>query len=73
MAANDPAIGVRIRARRVARRVTQFALADALGITSEQLRQYETGRSSISARRLQQIAKLLGAPVTAFTSPDSKA
>lgn len=73
MTADDLAIGARIRARRTARRITQFALADALGITFEQLRQYETGCSPISARRLQQIAKLLRAPVTAFTGPDSNA
>jgi len=67
------AIGRRIRAERAARRMTQLALADALGITFEQLRKYETGRSAISARRLQQIAKLLRVPATAFTSPDSRA
>ena len=71
--ADDAAIGARIRAQRNARRVTQLALAEALGITFEQLRKYETGRSPISARRLQQIASLLDVPVTAFTSPDSKA
>src|SRR5436190_8598781 len=71
--ADDPAIGARIRAERAARRMTQFALADALGITFEQLRKYETGRSPISARRLQQIASELDVPVAAFTGADSKA
>lgn len=71
--ANDPAIGARVRAQRNARRITQFALADALGITYEQLRKYETGRSPISARRLQQVATLLDVPVAAFTCLDSKA
>jgi transcriptional regulator with XRE-family HTH domain len=70
--ANDPAIGARIRAERAARRMTQFALADALGITFEQLRKYETGRSPISARRLQQIASELDVPVAAFTGPNGK-
>jgi len=52
--------------------MTQFALADALGITFEQLRKYETGRSPISARRLQQIASELDLPVAAFTRPNGK-
>jgi transcriptional regulator with XRE-family HTH domain len=72
MTAADTAIGRRIRAERAARRMTQLALADALGITFEQLRKYETGRSRISARRLQQIASLLGVPVTALSDPDGK-
>src|SRR2546423_15163132 len=71
--ANDPAIGARIRAERAARRMTQFAFADALGITFEQLRKYETGRSPISARRLQQIASKLDVPVAALTGPNGKA
>src|SRR5436305_13839225 len=71
--ANNAAIGARIRAERAARRMTQFALADALGITFDQLRKYETGRSPISARRLQQIASELDVPVAAFTGADSKA
>src|SRR5256885_370074 len=70
--ANDPAIGARIRAERAARRMTQFALADALGITFDQLRKYETGRSSITARRLQQIASELDVPVATFTGPNGK-
>lgn len=71
--ASEAAIGARIRAERAARKITQFALADALGITFEQLRSHETGRSPISARRLQQIAKLLSIPVTALYASDGKA
>src|SRR5436853_5995935 len=71
--ADHTAIGSRIRAERAARRMTQFALADALGITFEQLRKHETGRSPISARRLQQIASELDVPVAAFTGAGSKA
>src|SRR3954454_24222506 len=70
--ADGPAIGARIRAERAARRMTQFALADALGVTFEQLRKYETGRSPISARRLQQIASELDVPVAAFTGQNGK-
>lgn len=73
MTASDPAIGARIRAQRNARRMTQFALADALGITCEQLRKYETGRCPIGAHRLQQIATVFDVPVAAFTNPDRKA
>src|SRR3954452_2153892 len=68
--ADDPAVGTRIRARRRAQKVTQLALAEALGITFGQLRQYEKGRDPIGARRLQQIASLLNVPVPALSSPD---
>jgi transcriptional regulator with XRE-family HTH domain len=71
--ASAAAIGARIRAQRAARKMTQFALADALGITFEQLRKYETGRSPIGARRLQQIATQLGVSVAAFTGPEKAA
>src|SRR3954463_2839828 len=71
--AEDTAIGARIRARRRAQKVTQLALAEALGITFGQLRQYEKGRDPIGARRLQQIASLLNVPVPALCGPSGTA
>jgi len=53
--------------------MTQFALADALGITFQQLQKYEKGRNRISARRLQEIARIFGLPVSAFYASDSAA
>ena len=44
--------------------MTQLALAEALGITFDQLQQYQTGRHRISARGLQKIASILGIPVS---------
>jgi transcriptional regulator with XRE-family HTH domain len=67
----DTAIGARIRAQRLARRITQIMLADALGITFQQLQKYETRRNRISARRLRDIATILHAPVTALFGSDS--
>jgi len=67
-AADDP--GPRIRAKRRARKVTQFALAEALGITFQQLQMHEQGRSPISARRLQEIATVLRVPSRALTGAD---
>jgi transcriptional regulator with XRE-family HTH domain len=64
--AADTAIGARIRAQRLARKMTQIALADALGITFQQLQKYEKGRNRVGAGRLQEIATLLGVPVTAL-------
>ncbi len=72
-AADDSAIGARIRAQRRARKITQLALAEALGITFEQLRKHEKGRSRVSARRSHEIATVLRVPVTALSGPDSKA
>ena len=69
-AADDP--GPRIRAKRRARKVTQFALAEALGITFQQLQMHEQGRSPISARRLQEIATVLSVPVATLHEADRK-
>ncbi|MEA2879880.1 MAG: hypothetical protein QOF14_5076 [Hyphomicrobiales bacterium] len=71
--ADDTAIGARIRARRLARKMTQIALADALGITFQQLQKYETGKNRVSAGRLQQLAEVFGVPVNAlFGSPSQR-
>jgi transcriptional regulator with XRE-family HTH domain len=59
--------------RRRARTVTQLALAEALGITFDQLRQHGKGRNGLSARRLQQIVSLLDVPAAALSGSDSKA
>jgi transcriptional regulator with XRE-family HTH domain len=71
--AADTAIGARIRAQRLARKMTQMALADALGITFQQLQKYETGKNRVSAGRLQRLAEVFGVPVNAlFGSPSQR-
>ena len=46
--------------------MSQSQLADALGITFQQIQKYEKGINRISAGRLFEIANLLGVPITFF-------
>jgi transcriptional regulator with XRE-family HTH domain len=59
----DVEVGVRIRERRPAFGMTQRALAAALGITVQQLRRYEIGRTPVSAATLVRTAVTLRATV----------
>ncbi|MFY9291645.1 MAG: helix-turn-helix transcriptional regulator [Methylorubrum rhodinum] len=63
---NDRLIGRRIVALRTARRVTQVALAKAIGVTPAQLYKYEAGKNRVGAARLREIAAFLGVPVSTF-------
>ncbi len=62
----DRLVGQRIRARRLARGITQQGLAKALGISYQQVQKYENGTNRISAGRLFVLARLLGADVAEF-------
>ncbi|WEX79332.1 helix-turn-helix transcriptional regulator (plasmid) [Sinorhizobium numidicum] len=62
----DIHVGRRIRMRRVWIQVTQVALAEAIGVTFQQLQKYEKGTNRVGASRLQQIADALDAPVSYF-------
>lgn len=55
----DRQVGERIRRRRILLGLTQDQLADALGISYQQIQKYETGANRISAGRLAQIAEVL--------------
>jgi len=72
MSASDDAIainiyiGQRLRTRRKAMNIRQKALADALGISYQQLQKYENGKNRISAAKLWIIANQLGVPVSWF-------
>jgi transcriptional regulator with XRE-family HTH domain len=59
-------IGSRIRTRRTLMRMSQQKLAEAIGLTFQQVQKYETGANSVSAARLHQIAEILDAPVSFF-------
>lgn len=70
----DRRVGERIRRRRVLLGVTQDQLADALGISYQQIQKYETGANRVSAGRLAQIAEVLEVqPGWFFGSPDTVA
>lgn len=62
----DIAIGRRIRIQRTLRNVTQTQLANAIGITFQQVQKYEHGTNRISAGKLLQIAHFLVVPVSVF-------
>lgn len=56
----DQEIGLRIRSRRLDLRLSQVALADAIGVTFQQVQKYEKGQNRISAAMLIKIASVLG-------------
>jgi transcriptional regulator with XRE-family HTH domain len=59
-------IGRKIRALRLQRGMSQSALAEAIGLTFQQVQKYEKGANRVSAGRLQKIADVLSVPVTFF-------
>jgi transcriptional regulator with XRE-family HTH domain len=62
----DVEVGRRIRLRRSLLGLSQSALADALGVTFQQVQKYEKGVNRVGASRLQAIAQFLGTPVSSF-------
>src|SRR3954447_5487878 len=62
----DRSMGNRLRLRRKVLGLSQEKLAQALGITFQQVQKYEKGANRISASRLQDIAKILEVPVVFF-------
>ena len=59
-------IGAAIRAARLAAGMTQANLANALGISYQQVQNYERGSVRIAASTLGAIARLLDTPVSDF-------
>jgi len=62
----DTHIGARVRMRRLLLGMSQEELADALGITCQQLQQYENGTDRITADRLYDVAQALQVRLTFF-------
>jgi transcriptional regulator with XRE-family HTH domain len=62
----DVHVGKRIRMRRLLIDMTQDTLADALGLTYQQVQKYEAGANRVSASRLLAMADILGAPISFF-------
>jgi transcriptional regulator with XRE-family HTH domain len=60
----DQHVGTRVRMRRLQLGMSQTTLADALGLTFQQVQKYEKGANRISASRLQQISNILQAPMS---------
>nr|WP_315054367.1 helix-turn-helix transcriptional regulator [uncultured Brevundimonas sp.] len=55
----DVELGTRVKARRLAVRVTQAELAQQIGVTFQQVQKYERGQNRISASMLARIAAVL--------------
>lgn len=62
----DIHVGSRVRMRRLMLDMSQTNLADAIGITFQQVQKYEKGTNRISASRLQHISTILQVPVPFF-------
>ena len=62
----DVHVGQRLRLRRKRLSISQEKLADALGLTFQQVQKYERGFNRISASKLFEAARFLQAPVTYF-------
>jgi transcriptional regulator with XRE-family HTH domain len=62
----DLYVGKQIKALRAERDVSQTALADAVGVTFQQIQKYEKGSNRISASRLHEIAVALDKPIAWF-------
>ena len=62
----DVHVGKRIRMRRSLLGVSQEKLAEAVGITFQQIQKYERGVNRVSASRLFHIGEVLDAPVSYF-------
>ncbi len=62
----DHHVGRRIRERRNASGMSQEKLADALGITHQQIYKYEVGTDRVAASRLWDIAKAFEVDVGYF-------
>jgi transcriptional regulator with XRE-family HTH domain len=66
----DIEIGRRVRALRVARRMSQAELGARLGITFQQIQKYERGANRVSAGRLQYIAQVFAVPMSSLLGAD---
>src|SRR5262247_2478593 len=62
----DRIVGRNIRICRLQKRLTQTELADALGLTFQQVQNYEKGTNRVGSGRLLRIATFLDVPVTAL-------
>jgi transcriptional regulator with XRE-family HTH domain len=62
----DQLVGRNIRVYRMSKGFSQTRLADALGITFQQVQKYEKGVNRIASGRLARISRLLRVPLETF-------
>ncbi|MFL6799066.1 MAG: helix-turn-helix domain-containing protein [Xanthobacteraceae bacterium] len=63
---HDREIGRRLKMRRLHVGMSQGKLADALGLTFQQIQKYEKGVNRVGGGRLQEVARILDVPVSFF-------
>jgi transcriptional regulator with XRE-family HTH domain len=68
----DRVIGAKLRLRRGELGITQTQLANAIGVTFQQVQKYEQGTNRIGGSRLAGIAKALDVPVSYFFDQSSE-
>jgi transcriptional regulator with XRE-family HTH domain len=66
----DTEVGARVRALRIQRGFSQTVLAEAVGVSFQQLQKYENGTNRIAPSRLAVIASALRYPVGTFFGED---
>ncbi len=69
----DIAVGARVRVRRRLLNLSQSALAEALGISFQQVQKYERGANRVSASMLVKIGQRLGCSVASLVGEDTGA
>jgi transcriptional regulator with XRE-family HTH domain len=62
----DSYVGLRLRQRRTLLGMTQESLAQATGLTFQQIQKYEQGKNRVSASRLYQLCAILGITANYF-------
>jgi transcriptional regulator with XRE-family HTH domain len=62
----DKHVGSRMRMRRLVLDMSQTDVADALGVTFQQVQKYEKGIGGLGVSRLQKISQILQVPVAFF-------
>ncbi|MFT4253709.1 MAG: helix-turn-helix domain-containing protein [Caulobacter sp.] len=67
----DLAVGTRIRIRRRYLKISQDDLAEALGLTFQQIQKYERGENRVSASMLVRIAARLETSVATLVGEDA--
>lgn len=62
----DVHVGARIRLRRTLLGINQMKLAEAMGLTFQQVQKYESGANRVSSSRLYDAAHILDVPLSYF-------
>lgn len=62
----DAHVGARVRLRRTMLGMSQEKLAQALGLTFQQVQKYERGTNRVGSSRLYELSKILDVPIQFF-------